>query len=286
MVQADNSGASLWQVQGNESPMLRKICSTKDLSGHPPPILFIHGVEFDGPEEALRDLVIPMLGHLGTTNLKNRSIFLLSWNSLIVPRTTSSQFFAAKPMRKIFQGSRELLNCRKYMHDVELRAVAAARFLSQFVVEWNSHHATGPVVITHSLGSLVWVEALKLILESSTMLVRPGIWWSLQPALRRHSFTEVGEYKMVSKLYTGHESARAMIWYSRLDFILSSLFVLSKRTLALGQFGCPEKSLPQRDVTAIVREAHGMSHFSRLKGDFFKRAGHLIVAEAANLGII
>jgi hypothetical protein len=281
-----NTDASIWKLLDLNDGRMEKISKPRQLRDHAPPILFIHGVEFHGPEEAMKDLVAPMLQHLGIENLKNRSIYLLTWNSLIVPREKSLSFFAANRSQQIIQGLLELMKCRHYMNDVEKRAKEAAQYLQPFILEWNSHGSAGPIVITHSMGSLVWAEALRLILESSSMLIRPGIWWSLQPALQRGSLTEAGEYRMVSKLYTGHESARAMIWYSRLDFILSSLYLLSKRTLALGQFGCPQKSLPQRDVTSIVGEAHGMSHITRIRGDFFRRAGQLIAAEAANLGII
>ena len=282
----ETSNTSLWKVLCLQTSKIQRIENPCDLRGDLPPLLFIHGVEFDGPEEAIRDLVRPMLNHFGVDKLKNRSVYVLSWDSLIVPRDVSARFFAAPTSWRIFRGFAELIKCRSYMNDVERRAYDAAKHLSHFIIDWNSHHKTGPVVITHSMGSLVWVEALKHILESSSMLVRPGIWWSLQPALRRQSFTGSGEYRMVSKLYTGHESARAMIWYSRMDFILSTLFILSKRTLALGQFGCPEQSLPQRDVTSIVGEAHGMSYLTRIRGDFFRRAGKMIATEAANLGII
>lgn len=278
--------ASLWRLSSVHERKLEAIYSGSELHGHKPPLLFIHGVEFENPEEALNDLVIPMLRVLGEEKLKHRTIYILFWSSLIVPRDVSNNFFAAKPIQKLVRGCIELMRCRGYLIDVEQRAKAAAKQLCPFILQWNEQASSGPIVITHSMGSLVWVEALKIILESSSMLLRPGIWWSLQPAIRRHSFTDSGEYRMVSKLYTGHESARALIWYSRLDFILSSLYLLSKRTLALGQFGCPEKSLPQRDVTAIVGEAHGMSHLARIKGDFFNRAGEMIASEAANLGII
>jgi hypothetical protein len=278
--------ASLWKILCLETQKVQRVEKPSDLLSDLPPLLFIHGVEFNGPHEAIQDLVEPMLRYLSLDKLKNRSILILSWNSLIVPRDVSDRFFAAATREKIFRGLTELIKCRSYMNDVERRAYDAAKYLSSFILEWNSHHKTGPIVITHSMGSLVWVEALKNVLESSSMLARPGIWWSLQPAMCRQSFTDSGAYRMVSKLYTGHESARAMIWYSRMDFILSTLFILSKRTFALGQFGCPEQSLPQRDITSIVGEAHGMSHLTRIRGNFFTRAGTIIATEAANLGII
>lgn len=277
---------SLWRLEDVNECRLTRVQTPRELHGEYPPLLFIHGVEFEGPEEAMRDLVNPMLQHLGHNRLNNRSIYVFTWNSLIVPRDVSASFFNAHPMRRLGLALRELPKSPAYLADVERRAKNAARSLTPFISEWNSENRVGPTVITHSMGSLVWVEAMKRVLDASSMLVRPGIWWSLQPAMPRHSLAAGGDYHMVSKLYTGHESARAMIWYSRMDFILSSLYLFSKPGLALGQWGCPEKRLPQRDVTDLVREAHGMTHLARLRGDFFRRTGKLLPIEASQLGII
>ena len=286
MNSASTSSGSLWRVENLENSSLTPIHRAKDLASDRSPLLFIHGVEFANAQEAMRDFVNPMLDYLGRDRLRDKAIYVFSWNSLIVPRDLSTMFFAAHPIKRLGLALTQLPKSPKYLADVERRAKDAARTLSPFISEWNSENRVGPTVITHSMGSLVWVEAMKRIIESSSMLARPGIWWSLQPAMPRHSLADKGDYHMVSKLYTGHESAKAMIWYSRMDFILSSLYMFSKPGLALGQWGCPEKKIPHRDVTNLVREAHGMTHLASLRGDFFRRVKNLLPIEASNLGII
>lgn len=283
---SSDCGGILWRIDPNHHSQPRPIRSPRELDGDKNPLLFIHGVEYESVDEALKDLVNPILDSLRRERIKSKSIYVFSWNSLIVPREKSAAFLRASTIDRIKLALSEAPKSPIYLADIERRAREAASVLSSFVTEWNSQNKVGPMVITHSMGSLVWVEAMKKILESSSMLSRPGVWWSLQPALLRQSLSEKGDYHMVSKLYTGHESAKAMIWYSRMDFILSSLYLVSKPGLALGQWGCPENSLPQRDVTKIAREAHGMNHLVRIRGDFFRRVNHLLPIEASRLGII
>jgi hypothetical protein len=103
--------------------------------------------------------------------------------------------------------------------------------------------------------------------------------------MHRRVFTEDGEYNIVPKIYTGSDSSRAVVWYSRLDLILSTIYLLSKRGFALGQYGCPVGRIPQRDVTSWVKEAHGMRHIRSSLGDFFERIKPILSEEADLYGI-
>jgi|688.fasta_scaffold189745_2 hypothetical protein len=250
------------------------------------PLLFIHGIEFASPEESLEDLVWPILEALGPQRVADRSIYVFAWNSLlnnqVAIRDVIRNASLFDRLRLLF---RELPRCRIYLKDVERRAKEAAHHLLPFVLDWGSENQMGPTVISHSMGSLVWAETLKLVLNSSQHLAKPGIWWALQPAMHRWSFADGGEYSVVPKLYTGADSARAVVWYSRLDFILSTIYLLSKRGFALGQYGCPVGTIPQKDVTQWVREAHGMRHLRTKWGHFFERIKPLIAEQADLFGI-
>jgi hypothetical protein len=157
--------------------------------------------------------------------------------------------------------------------------------LLPYAIEWNSNNKIGPTVISHSMGSLVWAETMKRLLESSNLFSKPGVWWSLQPAMSCSVFRPGGDYDSIPKLYSGKESARKLVWYSRWDHVLSTLYVASKRDFALGHRGCPEGSVPQRDVTRWAREAHGMQHLSSDLGHFFDRVAVLIRQDARRLNI-
>lgn len=250
------------------------------------PLLFIHGIEFATPEESLEDLVWPILDALGPQRVTDRQIYVFVWNSLlnnqIAIRDVIRNASLFDRLKLLF---REFPKCRTYLRDVERRAKEAAHSLLPFVLEWGSGNSLGPTVISHSMGSLVWAETLKLLVNQAHVLTKPGIWWALQPAMHRWSFAEGGEYSVVPTLYTGSDSARAVVWYSRLDFILSTIYFISKRGFALGQYGCPVGTIPQKDVTQWVKEAHGMRHLRGKWGHFFERVKPILAEQADLYGI-
>jgi hypothetical protein len=283
MLEAGNGSGVLWTL-GSDHQTLSPVSSVTLCREDRSPLLFIHGVEFCGPEEAVRDFVNPMLQALGSARTMDRAIYIFSWNSLITNRLRLSEIITGTGFQRIKILMREMSKCRSYLTDVERRAKEAARALVPFAVACNADHRVGPTVITHSMGSLVWAETLKLMLESSESLRNPGIWWSLQPAMARNSFSEGGDYQAIPSIYTGRKSAKAMIWYSRMDYVLSSLYLVSKRCIALGHWGHSGSNIPQRDVTKWALEAHGMQSMSSKSGHFFQRVASILPAEADALG--
>lgn len=250
------------------------------------PLVFIHGIEFGSPQESLDDLVWPMLDALGPKRVSDKAIYIFVWNSLLNNQVALRDVLREATLFDRFKLLfKELPRCRTYLRDVERRAKEAAHHLVPFARQWSADNRVGPTVISHSMGSLVWAETLKLMTSDQVSLARPGIWWSLQPAMHRKVFLDGGEYSVIPKLYTGADAARATIWYSRLDFILSTIYLVSKRGFALGQYGCPDSSIPQKDVTLWVKEAHGMRHLSSKWGHFFDRIKPLLAQEADFLGI-
>ena len=277
--------ASLWRL-GDDFQSLHEVTRvTKNSGGKRPPLLFIHGIEYAGAAEAMRDFVTPMLETLNKRRLENRDIYVFAWNSLLRSDTHIWEFAKQSWNAKFRLLFRELPQCATYLRDIEHRARLAAAILLPFALEWNSERESGPTVITHSMGSLVWAETLRLLADKTTRLDRPGIWWSLQPALPRDALHQNNDYAFIPRIYTGGEAAKAMIWYSRLDHILSTIYLVSKKTTALGQLGCARNLLPQRDITRWAREAHGTLHFSPGLGHFFKRMSAIIAQESEALNL-
>jgi hypothetical protein len=275
---------SVWRVTEDISDVVP--VKTYEVSSNcRPPILFVHGIEFSSASEALQDLVKPVLDILGRNTTADREIFVFAWNSLLTNQHPISDAFKGSLMTKLWRLARELPRCTTYLKDVERRAKEAAQALLPLAITWNSHNKTGPTVISHSMGSLVWAETMKLLLQSSKTLSKPGIWWSLQPALPRGVFKPGGEYEMIPGIYTGKESAKKLVWYSRWDHILSTIYVISKRDFALGQKGCPAGMIAQRDVTEWAREAHGMQHLSSKLGHFFERVAVVLQQDAQQLDL-
>jgi hypothetical protein len=226
-----------------------------------------------------------MLDILGPNVIADRNVYVFAWNSLLTNQIHIQDALTGSLWHKIKLITRELPRCATYLRDVERRATEAAQMLLPFAIEWNGHSKIGPTVITHSMGSLVWAETMKQLYASSTILSKPGIWWSLQPAMPYGSFKPGGDYDIIPKVYSGKESARKLVWYSRWDHVLSTIYIASKKDFALGQRGCPEGTIPQRDVTRWAREAHGMLHLSSRFGNFFHRASVMIRRDARLLKI-
>lgn len=275
---------------GSDAAIYHQVHSPDELSPTERPLLFLHGANYMDATEVIRDLVYPFLCAL----LSERSqsawrapIYFVSWNSALIPEDASQEKTRTPnrrlPLSTIFK---EITHWNDRMKDLESRASKAGLALSSFVQRWTTHHQIGPTVISHSLGARVWAETLKAVAANTPTSVPPGIWWNLQPALSRNAFTAGGEYEIVRHLYNGDTHAKTVVWYSRLDFVLSTLFLLAKKSPALGQFGCSEKLIAQRDVTLWAREAHGMNHIQGSLGSFFRRTAALILLEAENLGIV
>lgn len=295
---SSSTNFSLWRLKNpeiiafgsHEDAVIEKIQQVQEVASDEPPLLFIHGVEYGSPIEVVRDLVKPFLSSIYSKNdarsVIQRTIYFVSWNSLLMNEEIRTELSIQSNVARASWIVKEFRRWHLYCNDVERRATSAGHALIPFIAEWCSHSKIGPTVVSHSLGAKVWAEALKMIASESTMLSRPGIWWNLQPALARSAFTKHGEYALVAQMYHGGQQAKAVTWYSRFDFVLSTLFWFAKGQPALGQFGCPDQVIPQKDVTKWVKEAHGMNYITGSLGNLFQRAAEQIADQAKDLGII
>ncbi len=281
--QTDSESCGLWQCHLDGS--LKKVAHLSQPEEVRPPIIFIHGLEYSSPEEVARELVYPILEALGPKRIQDRNIYVFFWNGLILKDHKIDTYFRFSDFKILKFMFNHLPWCVSTLKDVEQRAKVCSQTLYDFARNWLFEKKIGPIVITHSMGSLVWAEVIKSALMNSNDFQNPGVWWSMQPAIERNALAKGGEFELVAKLYNGSHSAKSMIWYSRLDFILSSIYLLSKREYALGQLGCPVHSLPQRDITKWVKEAHGFTYLLKKLGPYTERIRPLIDDEANLLGI-
>ena len=288
---------SLWLLKnpvsiveyGVETAAIERIPHPKNLNTDTTPMLFLHGADYDDPKEVLRDFVQPFLTALLTEKSSfvkfDTPVYFVSWNSRFRSSEARTRLKAMNRCRQIVANSREIFFLSAHLRDVERRATQAGADLAPFIHQWAFKQRIRPTIVSHSLGAKVWLESLKFCRKNSRC-AKPGIWWSLQPALSRRAFTTGGEYEQIARLYARGHRSKAVTWYSRMDFILSSIFLLAKGSLALGQFGCPNQILPQIDVTKWAREAHGSNHIDGRHGTFFRRTASLIPIQARSLGII
>ncbi|MEI6398614.1 MAG: hypothetical protein WCO71_07585, partial [Pseudomonadota bacterium] len=150
----------LWKLD-QDLVSLTRVSSPVFMRDERAPIVFIHGVEYQGPEEAMRDLVTPMLKCLGPGRVADRGIYVFAWNSLLTNRVKISAMVKGSLWERFSLAARELPKCNEYLNDTERRAKDAAKVLLPFAAEWNAENRVGPTVISHSMGSLVWAETLR-----------------------------------------------------------------------------------------------------------------------------
>ena len=105
----------------------------------------------------------------------------------------------------------------------------------------------------------------------------------MQGAVIRSSFSGKGEFASVAQAYDETSDSKHVIWYSKFDFVLATLFAVAKRSLAIGQFGIRHQAAALVDVTKSALEAHGKN---RMFGDprcFFSRIAKPLQTEAASI---
>lgn len=285
-----NPHACLW---GGEEPVLISAGLTPVASDRIP-LLFVHGMEYHRRGEILRDLIKPFEAEARLCKGQDHSRFdyyFVHWDSRIDGKTSLPFFPFNAFCGSVARLGMGALQLGRKLSCLEERARSAAKELKNLVRPlFKSALHSGPVVVTHSLGAMVWSETLRELLQDGFSLHAPGTWWNLQPAIAADAFTAKGAYPFVLDLYS-QKSARLEVWHSRLDIVLATLFFGAKRTLAMGQIGMrssvsrhlvPDSTL-DLDLTTTVREAHGQTFLMKNAGPFFRRAGQQLHFRAKNL---
>ncbi|MCX6116060.1 MAG: hypothetical protein NT027_00850 [Proteobacteria bacterium] len=234
------------------------------------PIVFIHGANYFDADEVMRDLVLPMLEIIGQPRRENRPIYIFKWQSQFSEGESGLRY---APFRIL----NDLCHCRSIFRALEARAVKASEVLVHLMSKSEQFQGRGPIVIAHSLGNLVWAHAAKSFMSQQSIMQDPGLWWSLQPALNRHSMLRGGEFEVLPRIYNKDSNGKAFILYSKFDFVLSTLYLISKREMALGQFGCPALEIPQINISGLTFEAHGTNFLFKRMGCFFTRLKAFLV---------
>ena len=231
-------------------------------------LLFIHGVDYNDPREVDKDFVKPIVDVMGEEYVRRNfdQVASVCWNSLLLQEPMRSALYKT-PTKKILTFAASRGSWPKFFADAEKRAIDTARFLAETL---SADSLESMTVITHSLGSLVWAKTLQFFIEKRGLTYSPGRWINLQPALPMDCFTESGVFSSLPRLFN-RTNAQHEIWHSKEDFVLRIIYPYARKSFALGQRGCPEKTFKHRDITSLVREAHGVSHIRQAAGNFFHR---------------
>ncbi len=285
------SNASLWKLENPHATCWRQAKPELSIwdgrSGlKRRPVLFVHGVEYAGPHEVLRDLVLPFERAARLNGQADRFEYLfVSWNSLLFEGPLRQKLEQSASARFALFGMGMLL-WPAWLADVERRAEEAARTVAPLVEHLlDDHPLQRPVVITHSLGSWLWSKLISDLQQQGRIHAAPGPWWNMQAAVKRSAWCRGGEFEDIPALWSGPGSSPMTLWYSRFDFILSTLYLIAKPGMAAGQFGATNTRFHHRDVTKWAGEAHGQNKILSGPGAYFERVQHLIRQEAMTLGL-
>jgi hypothetical protein len=253
-----------------------------------PPLLFIHGAHYQTPMDAYTEICLPLIEAVGEEQIFcHRTLFLVWWNSQIVLRDQSPLILHdASSLVILWHFIVGMLQCRSIISALEERASHAAKALHGAISNYQEKCAEPVAAITHSMGASVWLETLTLQVRAPTRPFKPGIWWSIQPAIPRKSFCKGQKYEFVPHLYNTEPHSKIVVWYSKFDLVLTTVYFIAKRCLAMGQSGCPQRSVPHKNLTFQLFEAHGRTYLLKRFGPMVDRMKSKVLPELKALGII
>ena len=277
----ENPHAFFW---GRRTPRIKRVLGFSNISRRKKLLLFVHGMEYYGVGEVVSDLLVPFEKQAelfrSPDSEENFDFLFVFWSSTLIDESDEHALLRVK--RRLGLTAFSILvwrYWRQIFKDLESRADQAGLFMASFCDYLDQKNISQNLyTISHSLGARVWARALCVSSEARGDLY-PGYWLNLQPALEHDAFWGGRPFTRIQNLYS-KSKARHAVWFSKFDFILSTLFLLVKRRPAMGHIGCVAESFSSLNVTVDVREAHGkVSLFSR-KRCFFTRAGRHIRNEA------
>lgn len=240
-------------------------------------ILIVHGMEFHSCEEVLAQLVSPlasMVTRLRRPKEVPSGLGYLYWDSRLDSETGRKMFPLGTFAYNAARMGKRLLHPEVLFASLESRATMAGEALATAITRLLADDPkTKLLVITHSMGGLVWAEAVRRLLDSGVASAGLGRWLNLQPAIPVHRFNVGARYGDFDRAFGDAHS----IFFSRYDFVLRSLFNPLAGGIALGQIG-PTVGMRGRhaDVSKIAWEAHGQTSLFPKLGGFLCRSRHKI----------
>ncbi len=270
VIRLKNPRATLW---GGKPPVFESITSSDSIPAGKRIVLFIHGMEYGHRLEVLKDLVKPL--ERGTQwfhhDPGNLELLFIHWDSRLRVDHRHLKFFPIRELLKsLYAIGEQLIKVKATFEELEWRAKEAASSVSPIFKDFLSRKGEfQPLVITHSLGALVWSEIIRQTVEGYGIPDNLGQWWNMQPALEWNVFQKGKSFESISDAYLSG-NGQMSVWYSKTDFILSTLFLAAKRNFAMGQVGIGSSEHQLKNMTHIAREAHGQAAL-RPHGCYFSR---------------
>lgn len=236
-------------------------------------IVFVHGANYGSKCEVIRDLVAPFTRasklHQNSA-AKGIMIKLLVW--------PSEQF----PCASWKHALRGLVSGMKQFKTLEWSAFQTSVKLFSDIRNLLCNARSAPIFISHSFGALVMSHLLRHLFVEGIKLPEGSTWLSLQPAIEHCAYSRGARFQFIPGMF---ESARGrhVVWYSRADMVLGTLYRFYKRRSPMGLWGPTGAGVEAEDLTQESQEAHGTFSWSKLKGNFFDRTESRLSQKMAEL---
>ncbi|MEB8700833.1 hypothetical protein P4H21_08580 [Bacillus cereus] len=270
-------------VWGGAPANFKEVDVNKALPMDRVPFLFVHGAEYNAfASEAFKfyrqfELAAGMFNN-NITDYSKADIYIVSYDSKL---TDEEGLIIRKGISTVLGGNitgdAPNIYASVLWKELERRAKITANekifpFLRQIALANNKGRA-----VTHSLGCLCLAHAANQYI-SGRASIRPAFssWFCMAAAIPTSAFTRTGEYTS-APLIAGIPDGIAYgtsVWSSKLDSVLSTMYVLANNRFAMGQWGALQTKenyyYTNLDVTKCVRGIHEVKEGEFGKGYFEK----------------
>lgn len=228
--------------------------------------LFIHGKDYrSDPKEAYEFYV----RFAKEVNLYKEShtiedVFLVSYDTKI---TDEAETIIRKGFETVLAtmvtGSAPNLFLAVLWRELERRATVTGDFLLPLLKRMREGKGSYGAV-THSLGCFTFAHAAKRLISEQPEGHGLNFWYCMAPALPANAFTNTGIFKQAPLI------GETSVWYSFIDSILSTAYILANGHPAMGQTGAlePAHSLNDIDVTKLAGPVHNVQEIAEIPGYF------------------
>lgn len=156
------------------------------------------------------------------------------------------------------------------------RAEVTGEYIKPFLEKLSGSGVTDAMAITHSLGCHVLAYAAHQLRTNQSSLVAFQSWFCMAPTLPSNVFTSTGKFRYAPGIASRHERefGKTIIWHSKFDSILTSLYFLANNgCLAMGQTGAGQSHelSYDLDVTETVDVYHGGAKYFELLNHYVQR---------------
>ncbi len=286
------------EVWSREEPIWKEFdVNNEDPRRNRKPIILVHGAGYARKHEEANKFFkyFEEAAHLFKGDRPpNVDIYVLNYDSEITNETKTMINVAIETvLQEVVLGESDIIYTAALWKELVQRAHdAGERHLTPLFNKIFRFDVTEGYIVSHSLGNEAVAFAAKKYYEGRESDYIPicKSWWCMAAAIPADSFTNTGQYAISTKIsLTGGNEEGTVVWFSRVDSVLSSLYPMGNITpqgepiLALGVTGALIHQLPltNLDVTSCTLFTHQVTdgYFEKVGSNIRGRLGTEIWSE-------